>query len=187
MLFEPEAIGRLMLRNRFVRSATYDGMAGRDGRVSDAQLSLYADLAAGGVGLVVTGLASVHPSGQISGFQNTLYDDGCLPGLRRLTDEVHDRGAAVALQLSHAGREAHKFQQWRGEEAAGPSGGAEQIPDGGTCRTMTEDDIVEVVAAFGEGAARAEAAGFDAVQVHGAHAYLFSQFLSPSANRRTDR
>lgn len=187
MIFDTIAIGGLRLRNRLVRSATYDGMAQRDGKVSEAQLALYSALALGGAGLIVTGLTSVHPSGQISGFQNTVHDDGCIPGLRRLVDTVHRQGARIALQLAHAGREAHIYQAYRRAEAVAPS-----IINGdpyceASYRAMTGDEIEAVARAFGDGARRAREAGFDAVQIHGAHAYLVSQFLSPFTNRRTDR
>lgn len=187
MLFEPAAIGRLQTRNRLVRSATYDGMGDRDGHVSAGQISLYTGLARGGVGLIITGLTSVHTSGRLSAFQNTVHDDGCIPGWRRLVQAVHRHGARIALQLAHGGREAHKFQAYRHIEAIAPS----FVPDDPYCdasyRGITDDEIATVIRAFGDGARRAREAGFDAVQVHGAHAYLVSQFLSPFTNHRIDR
>jgi len=187
MLFRPATIGNMKLRNRFVRSATFDGMAERDGRVSDDQIELYTRLARGGIGLIVTGMASVHPSGQISGYQNTVYDDDCIAGLQRLTAAVHRQGARIALQLAHAGREAFKYLAYKHSSALAPA----VIPDDpyseAVSRAMTDEEIEDIVRAFGDGARRAREAGFDAVQIHGAHAYLFSQFLSPFSNRRNDR
>lgn len=186
MLFRPATIGNMKLRNRFVRSATFDGMAERDGRVSGNQIALYTRLACGGVGLIVTGMASVHPSGQISGYQNTVHDDDSIDDLQQLTAAVHRQGARIALQLAHAGREAFKYLAYKHSTALVPS----VVPDDPTseavCRAMTEEDIDDIVRAFGDGARRAREAGFDAVQIHGAHAYLFSQFLSPFSNRRND-
>ncbi len=179
-------IGRLRLRNRFVRSATYDGCADKAGHVTEKQIDLYEGLAKGGVGLIVSGIASVHPSGRISAFQNIVSDDAAIPGLKKLVDTVNSHGAAIALQLFHGGRESAVYQQHRKTVALAPS----VVADDPFCdlehRAMTEDEIIEVIKAFGDAAVRARDAGFDAVQIHGAHAYLPSQFLSPFTNHRTD-
>lgn len=187
MLFHPTAIGSMKLRNRFVRSATFDGMADKGGRVSADQIELYTRLAGGGVGLIVTGMASVHPSGQISGYQNTVYDDDCIAGLQRLTAAVHRQGARIALQLAHAGREAFKYLAHKHSTALAPSVISDDPYSEAVYRAMTDEEIEDIVRAFGDGAWRAREAGFDAVQVHGAHAYVVSQFLSPFSNRRNDR
>lgn len=178
------------LVNRFVRSATYDGCADKHGYVSEKQIKLFSELAEGGIGLIVTGISHVHPSGQISRFQNAMTGDDLIPGLRRLTTAVHDRGARVAAQLFHAGRERAKFLRRKDEQAVAPSS-VEYDPYfeakyRSKYRSMTEDEIWDIIHAFGDAAKRAKEAGFDAVQVHAAHAYLLSQFLSPHANRRTD-
>ena len=187
ILFEAVKIKDLELPNRFVRSATYDGAADENGYVTGDQIALFSALAEGGIGLIVTGITYVHPSGRISPFQNAVDDDDCIPGLRRLTEAVHERGAKIALQLFHAGREAVKFLKIRRDKALAPSFIEEDpyFQETGY-RPMMEDDIRKVVGAFGDGARRAQEAGFDAVQVHGAHAYLLSQFLSPWTNRRAD-
>lgn len=187
VLFEPATINHMSLKNRFVRSATYDGAAEQDGRVSDRQVGLYTDLAQGGVGLIVTGIAYVHLSGQLSPVMNSIADDDAIPGLARLARAVHDHGAKTCLQLFHAGREA-LWVRSRGQLPVAPSV-VEDDPFfmGGAHREITEEEIWEVVRSFGDGARRAKEAGFDGVQVHGAHAYLLSQFLSPFANRRRDR
>ena len=186
ILFEPIKIKNLEVRNRFVRSATYDGCSDRNGRVTDKQIKLFTDLADGGVGLIVTGIAYVHPSGQISPFQNSIAHDALIPGLKRLTRAVHDRGAKIAVQLFHAGRESARFLEQRKEQAIGPS----IVPDDPFFQreyhAASVEDIRVITRAFGDAAGRAKAAGFDAVQLHGAHAYLLSQFLSPYTNRRDD-
>jgi 2,4-dienoyl-CoA reductase-like NADH-dependent reductase (Old Yellow Enzyme family) len=110
-----------------------------------------------------------------------------MPGLKRLTDTVHRHGPRGALQLAHAGREAYKYQAYRHSQAIAPSVVPGDPYCEASCRAMTGDEIAAVFRAFGDGARRARKAGFDAVQVHGAHAYLVSQFLSPFTNRRTDR
>lgn len=186
ILFEPIRIKSMTLRNRFVRSATYDGCCNRNGGVTDKQIKLFTELSDGGVGLIVTGIAYVHPSGQISPFQNTIAHDASIPGLKRLTQAVHDRGAKIAIQLFHAGRESAGFLEPKNEQAIGPS----VVPNDPffkkDYRAATRKEIRMLVRAFGDAAERAKAAGFDAVQLHGAHAYLLSQFLSPYTNRRDD-
>ena len=186
ILFEPVRIKNMELRNRFVRSATYDGCTDRSGHVSEEQMRIFTELANGGVGLIVTGIAYVHSSGQISPFQNSIADDGCISGFKRLTASVHDRGARIAVQLFHAGREAARFLTPKNELAVAPSFVPDEPYFTGECRLVREDEIWEIIRAFGDAAGRAKEAGFDAVQVHGAHAYLLSQFLSPHTNRRSD-
>ncbi len=187
VLFEPVNLKGLTLRNRFVRSATYDGCAERNGHVSQKQLEMFGELARGGVGLIITGITFVHPSGQISPFQNSLSSDECIPGFRALSKTVHDGGAKIAVQLFHAGRETAKTYPPQRKEALAPS----QITDDPNFqaqhRAMTEEEIREIVRAFGDASRRAREAGLDAVQLHAAHAYLLSQFLSPFTNRRTDQ
>lgn len=186
ILFEPIKISGMGLRNRFVRSATYDGCADKNGHVTQRQIKLFTDLAKGGVGLIVTGIAHVHDSGQISPVQSSIANDDCIPGLNRLTSAVHERGARIAVQLFHAGREGARFLGPKNRQAIAPW----FVPDdpyfSGQYRPMTGDEIWEVIRAFGDGARRAREAGFDAIQLHGAHAYLLSQFLSPHLNRRRD-
>jgi len=116
-LFEPATIKGLALRNRFVRSATYDGCAEKNGHVSRRQLELYEELARGGVGLIITGVAYVHPSGRISAFQNSLACDDCVPSFRKLAQTVHNQGAKIAVQLFHAGREVGKTFKPQRKEA----------------------------------------------------------------------
>jgi len=186
ILFEPMRIRNMELRNRFVRSATYDGCADRSGDVSEKQIKIFSELAAGGLGLIVTGLTYVHHSGQISSFQNSIASDDCIPGFKRLTATVHDRGARIAVQLFHAGRERARFIKAKNEQAVAPSFVDNDPFFTDEYRPMTEDEIWDLIRAFGDATIRAREAGFDAVQVHGAHAYLLSQFLSPLTNRRGD-
>ncbi len=184
ILFEPVRIKNMDLRNRFIRSATYDGCAD-DGYVTDKQVNLYTTLSEGGVGLIITGITYVHQSGQISKFQNSIAGNEFVKGLKRLSATVHHRGAKIAVQLFHAGREA-KFPKSRDGAPMAPSFLEADRYFRGRYRVMTEDEIWKIVHAFGDGARRAREAGFDAVQIHGAHAYLLSQFLSPYTNRRDD-
>ncbi len=185
ILFEPTKIKNMDLRNRFVRSATYDGCA-EDGYVTDKQVTLYSTLSQGGVGLIITGITYVHDSGEFSRFQNSIAGDDFIDGFKKLTFAVHQWGAKILVQLFHAGREA-RFSKPRNRTPIAPSSFETDPYFKGRWSAITEDEIWEIVNAFGDAAKRAREAGFDGVQVHGAHAYLLSQFLSPHTNRRDDR
>jgi 2,4-dienoyl-CoA reductase-like NADH-dependent reductase (Old Yellow Enzyme family) len=132
------------------------------------------------------GIAYVHPSGQISPAQNSLAADECIPGFRNLADRAHEQGAKIAAQLFHAGRETGKVFKPHRRPALAPSVVTDDPYFQWTYRPITEEEILEVIEGFGRAAERAREAGLDAVQVHGAHAYLLSQFLSPFTNRRND-
>lgn len=188
ILFQPVKIKNMELRNRFVRSATYDQCADRKGHPTERQTELFSELAEGGVGLIITGLTYVHPSGQLAPFESSLANDDCIPGFKGLTAAVHDRGAKIAVQLYHTGRENAKFlKAKRQQQAIAPSFVSHDPYFTQDYRQMNEDEIWEIIGAFGDAARRAQEAGFDAVQVHAAHAYLLSQFLSPFTNRRDDK
>ena len=174
------------VRNRFVRSATYDGCAEKHGYVSEKQIKLFSGLAEGGIGLIITGIAHVHPSGQISRFQNSVASDDFIPGLKRLTAVAHDWGAKIAVQLFHAGRERAKFLSPKDGLAIAPSFVENDPFFTHSYRSIKKHEIWQVIHAFGDAAKRAREAGFDAVQIHAAHAYLLSEFLSPFTNRRED-
>jgi 2,4-dienoyl-CoA reductase-like NADH-dependent reductase (Old Yellow Enzyme family) len=177
----------MTLQNRFVRSATYDGCAEKNGRVSQKQLKMFEELGRGGVGLIITGIAYVHPSGQISPVQNSIASDDCIPGFRKLAETVHNQGAKIAVQLFHAGRETGKTYKPERKQALAPSSVADDPNFNASHRAMAEEEIWEIIRAFGDASRRAREAGLDAVQVHAAHAYLLSQFLSPFTNRRADQ
>lgn len=182
MLFESTEIRGLVLKNRFVRSATWEGLANEDGSCTSRLIDLMTELALGGVGLIISGHAYVSREGQASLRQLGIYDDILLPDLIEMADAVHREGGKIAIQLAHGG--CHGAIKITGLETRGPS-----VPDetrGFSCREMSEDDIAETVSSFGRAALRAKTAGFDAVQIHAAHGYLLSQFLSPFYNRRTD-
>lgn len=186
ILFEPGKIKNLSIKNRFVRSATYDGSADRNGDVSERQLALYSDLARGDVGLIVTAITYVHPSGQVSPVMNSIAEDERIVGFSKLVKTAHEYGAKICVQLFHGGREA-RWVKTHGELPLAPSVVENDPFYKGAHRAMSEDEIWEVIGAFGEAARRAKEAGADGVQVHGAHAYLLSQFLSPYTNRRNDQ
>ncbi len=191
ILFNPAKIGNLEIPNRFVRSATYDGGADKGGFVSDWQIELYKTLAKGNIGLIVSAIFNVDRMGKASPVQNSLTDDKFIPGLKKLADTVHAHGSKLAVQLFHAGREAFPRLHLMGMEAVGPSkftAGEDKDPYfHGNCREITEEELWATIEAFGRAARRVREAGCDAIQIHGAHAYLLAQFLSPKSNHREDR
>lgn len=178
-LFEKTTIQNLNLRNRFVRSATWEGMADEQGAPTPELNQLMADLAQGEVGLIISGHAYVSPEGQASPWQMGAHSEELLPKLAQMPKAVHAAGGSIALQLAHAG--AYGMAP---EGTIGPSDIANH--EGKVSKAMTTEDIQRVVAAFADAAALAKQAGFDAVQIHAAHGYLLSQFLSPHYNRRKD-
>jgi 2,4-dienoyl-CoA reductase-like NADH-dependent reductase (Old Yellow Enzyme family) len=140
------------------------------------------ELARGGVGLIITSYAFVGREGQSSPRQLAVDDDRFLPGLRGMAAAVHAAGGKIAMQIVHGG--AFSSPDLTGREVIGPTAGEKDGKPAG--RAMTLEDIAAVTAAFTQAALRAKQAGFDAVQIHAAHGFLISQFLSPALNRRTD-
>lgn len=181
-LFEQTSIKSLSLANRFVRSAAWEGMAETDGSCSPKLLDLMVKLAEGGVGLIITGHAYVSREGQAGPWQMGVHSEAMLPGLSRMTEAVHRAGGKIALQLAHAG--CYALPQITNMEAVGPSANVpEKTP---VCRELSREEIRVICDAFGKAALRAKLAGFDGVQIHAAHGYLLSEFLSPYFNRRSD-
>jgi 2,4-dienoyl-CoA reductase-like NADH-dependent reductase (Old Yellow Enzyme family) len=188
-LFDQTRIGSLELKNRFVRSATYDALADAEGKVTENQINFYTKLANGGVGLILTGITNVIPSGKITMDHNSIHSDDYVQGLKQLTTSVHQKGAKIAVQLFHAGKDRAgllKALNITDEKALAPSFLNNDTEYNEYYRSMTENDILKIIQAFDDAAVRAKEAGFDAVQIHGAHSYLFSQFLSPLTNQRID-
>lgn len=184
MLFEPIAFAGLKLKNRIVRSATYMKMADADGRVTEQLVEHYGALARGGAGLIITGFALVHPSGRAAPQMLSIHAESYIDGLRRLTDSVHREGGAIAVQLVHGGRQCSPLMLG-GAQPLAPSEMYDRLTRS-TSKAMTEPEIWKVIDAFAEAAWRARASGFDALQLHAAHGYLISSFLSPYTNRRAD-
>ncbi|MCX5819352.1 MAG: FAD-dependent oxidoreductase [Deltaproteobacteria bacterium] len=182
-LFSPVTINGMTLKNRAVMPAMGTGYGNADGTVGDRLIAYLARRAKGGTGLIITEVCAVDPRGK--GFPNEIgaWSDAFLPGLTGLTEAIHREGGKIALQLHHAGRET--FEAAAGGIPEAPSA----IPSavlGQPCEAMGRERIAAVIDAFARTAARAKKAGFDAVEIHGAHGYLLNQFLSPFSNQRTD-
>lgn len=181
-LFEQTSIHSMTLKNRFVRSATWEAMATDAGACTPRLIDLMTQLADGAVGLIISGHAYVSREGQAGPKQMGIYDDSLLPGLEQMASAVHARDGRIIVQLAHAGAQA--ATQLSGLTAVGPS--VLEGKKGPVCREMSADEIADVIAAFAAGALRAKKAGFDGVQIHAAHGYLLTQFLSPYFNKRQD-
>jgi len=187
-LFSSKKIGIMTVKNRLVRSATYEGMADDDGLVDNRYVVLYENLARGGVGMIIAGFAFVQENGITAKNQTGIHTDQCIPMLKKAVDAVHriNEEAKFVLQIAHGGRqvdsdivEKRKFTPLAPSSIADESIGI--VP-----KEMTVEDIEGVTHSFVASAERARKAGFDGVQLHGAHGYLLSEFLSPHMNKRTD-
>jgi 2,4-dienoyl-CoA reductase-like NADH-dependent reductase (Old Yellow Enzyme family) len=182
ILFESSTINSIHLKNRIVRSATWEGLAAEDGSCTPRLIDVSVQLAKGGVGLVITGHAFVSSEGRAGSWQLGVYSDDLLPGLRLMTESVHDAGGRIVMQLAHSG--VHANPKLTGAQPLGPS--VAEGRGGAVAAAMKGGDIRKVVDDFGRAAGRAQRAGFDGVQIHAAHGYLMSQFLSPAWNKRGD-
>jgi len=182
-IFEPATVGGIPLRNRIVRSATWEGMCDERGAPTERLVSLYETLAEEGVGLILTGYAYVLPEGKQTPGKMAMDDDALVPSLKEMTRRVHAKGGKIAAQLVHAGGQASRHVS--GHSPVGPS--AVFLPHyQEEPRSLSVEGIGRIVEAFARAAVRAQEAGFDGVQLHGAHGYLLGQFLSPLTNRRED-
>jgi 2,4-dienoyl-CoA reductase-like NADH-dependent reductase (Old Yellow Enzyme family) len=182
--FSPMNIGNTQVKNRFVRSATYECMAKESGEITDELVNLYRHLARGEVGLLITGYTFIHSLGRAYKYQAGIHNDGMIPGLKRMVDAVHRERAKIVLQLGHAGRQTTKALV--GKTPIGPSSMGRDPINFVKPRQMSEEDIQAAITSFGHAARRAREAGADGVQLHGAHGYLINQFLSPFFNHRVD-
>jgi 2,4-dienoyl-CoA reductase-like NADH-dependent reductase (Old Yellow Enzyme family)/thioredoxin reductase len=183
-LFSPITIKTMELKNRAVMPPMGTNLGNPDGTVSKETIAYVRRRARGGPGLIITEITAVHPDGMVSPHQLGAYDDRFIPGLRQLVSLAHEAGCKIAMQIHHAGRES--FFLLNQGKAIGPSA-IPSIVFKGTPREMTIADINEAIAAFGAAARRAREAGFDCVEIHCAHGYLLTQFLSALANQRSDK
>jgi 2,4-dienoyl-CoA reductase-like NADH-dependent reductase (Old Yellow Enzyme family) len=180
-VFTPGRLGPLTLKNRVIKAATYEGLSHRS-RVTTDLVDFHRAYAAGGVAMTTVAYCAVTPDGRTAPDQ-ILWTDEAMPGLRALTDAVHDEGAAISAQIGHAGPVADP--RGNGLPALSPS---TRFPNmsGGVSRRAKVADIDRITRAHADAATRAVEAGFDAVEVHLGHSYLASAFLSPRINHRRD-
>ncbi|MFN2368488.1 MAG: NADH:flavin oxidoreductase [Desulfurivibrionaceae bacterium] len=182
-IFEETTINNLTLRNRLVRSATWEGMCEPDGRPTARLADCYRDLARGGVGLIISGYAFVSEEGRQLPCTLAADSDKFTDDLKMITEAVHAEDGKICLQLVHVGGQTKEKDIGRAPLApsAVKTGQFPQVPI-----EMSFAQIQRIIKAFGEAAGRARQCGFDAIQLHGAHGYLINQFLSPLTNQRTD-
>ena len=182
-LFEETTINGMTLRNRMVRSATWEGMCEQDGRPTERLINCYKDLAKGGIGLIITGYAFVRLDGKNNPGQMGIHTDNFADDYKKMTKAVHEAGGKIAVQLVHGGGQSNA--EIAGRQTFAPSAvKVNQFPE--MPAELTRDEISKIITAFGEAARRAKSWGVDAIQLHGAHGFLINQFLSPLTNRRTD-
>lgn len=178
----PVVLGTLTARNRIVRSSTAECMCTPRGEITNRLLHLYDRLSQGGAGTIITGGASIHPSGYSYPRVIGADSDWFLPGLRRLASTTSRHGSLSILQIYHCGRQRSPGLG----EAVAPSPITDRLT-GVTPRALSTEEIEELIAAFGAGARRCREAGFDGVQLAACNGHLVGQFLSPYTNRRRDQ
>jgi len=163
-LFDETQMGQITLKNRFIRSATYEGLADKTGHMTDRLFQVYKDLAEGGVGLIITGVANITQESEYLPGMMGIYDDSFIQDYKELTDMSHENNCPIMIQLPFAGSNGIMWTP------ADPS----------------TAEIKAMIQPFGESALRAKRAGFDGVQIHTAHSYFLSQLLNNQLNTRTD-
>ena len=184
-LLSPLTVRHRTLRNRIVMPPLWSGKAGLDGLVTDAHVHYHRERAAAGCGLVIVEHAFVEVRGRHSATQLGVHTDAAVPGLARLATAIRAEGALACLQLAHAGSKGNPAVL--GRPGVGPSAVAHPYAlDCGVPEPLSEPALAAVVQAFAAAADRARRAGFDGVEIHAAHGFLLSQFLSPLTNRRVD-
>ncbi|MGL5754023.1 MAG: NADH:flavin oxidoreductase [Paraclostridium sp.] len=182
-LFDKTKIKNLQLKNRFVRSATWEGLANENSHMNDEIFKVYTDLAKGGVGLIITSYAHICADEQPTRNMLGIYDDSFIGNYKNLTETIHSYNSKIIMQIVYGGSQTSYNTENR--LILGPSSIA-NIKTGVTPKSMDKNDIDSIVNSFAEAAYRCKLSGFDGVQIHGAHGYLLSQFLDPYHNRRTD-
>jgi len=181
-LFSPGKIGTVQIKNRIVRCATYEGMARKYGLVSEDLINLYTELARGGTGLIITGAIAVDETAAASSRQPFLYSDEYIEGQKKLVKAVHDQSdVKIAAQLVHPGRQGFhpKYPNVAPSPIKDPI--TNKVP-----KELTEEEIRVIMKKFVDASRRAYECEYDMVQLHAAHGYLLSNFLSPYTNRRSD-
>ncbi len=183
-LSDPLVIGKFALKNRIIMPPMANDMSSEAGEVNNRHLDHYRVPAEAGVGLVIVEHSYIMPSGKMTRKQLGIYENGLIDGLRSLADTIRTAGASSAIQLTHAG--ANTTSDVCGCQPTGPS----DVPPPKrkeTPRPLEVQEIEEIVAAYAQAARRAQAAGFDSIEIHGAHGFLLNEFVSPYTNHRTDR
>ena len=182
-IFSPWTMGTLRLKNRIIRSATHEGMAHADGMPTEDLEKTYRKLASGGAGAIITGYVGVKRNGRTFANMRMFDHDGYIDVYKGINDRLKEFGTPLIAQLAHGGsRSSGKIT---GQDVVGPSH-RRKNDFGDVCKEAGEDEIEAIIDSFVRAVVRAQQAGFDGVQIHAAHGYLLSEFISPKLNRRTD-
>jgi NADPH2 dehydrogenase len=179
MFFEPLKVKHIELKNRSVLPPMCMYQAEEDGIAKDFHVAHYAQRALGGIGLIIQEATAVTADGRISRNDLGIWRDDHVPGLKRIVKAIKDHGSVAGIQINHAGRKA------RTDNPMGPTDDP-YYPDSQP-KAMTTKDIKDTIEAFKQAARRADEAGYDVLEIHGAHGYLIFEFLSPLTNKRTDK
>ncbi|HAX72429.1 MAG TPA: oxidoreductase [Firmicutes bacterium] len=183
MLFERTKIGNLNVKNHFIKSATWEKSATDGSHMTEYLYQHYKELARGGVGTIILSYAHVLATEQPNPNMLGIYDDSFIPEYKTLTDLVHKEDVKIVAQLVYGGNMTNYKVEER--DILSPSGIATR-EDRPTGRAFNPEDVSVLIDGFKQAAVRAKEAGFDAVQIHSAHGYFFSQLISPVYNKRTD-
>ncbi|MDF2519270.1 MAG: dehydrogenase [Sphingobacterium sp.] len=185
----PFVLKGLRLKNRIVMAPMCQySVDNQDGIPNDWHFVHYVSRAVGGTGLIVIEMTAVDPDGRITNGDLGLWSDDQIPAYKRIVNEIHKYGAKIGIQIAHAGRKAEDTLQPVGPSNIAGTALPEETKNGAlrTPKSLTTDEIQHLVIQFKEAARRAVEAGFDTIEIHGAHGYLLHQFMSPSINNRTD-
>ncbi len=184
-IFEHTSLAGIKLKNRIIRSATHEGMADEKGFPTEKLKKLYIRLAKGGVGAIITGYAAIQADGKSSAFAMTMIDnDDSIPAYREITNAVHEYDTPIIMQIAHCGRQTRSKST--GLRTVAPSAIRDAFYNEDMPKELSEDEINEIIDNFVSAIIRTRQAGFDGVQLHSAHGYLLSEFLSSHSNRRKD-
>lgn len=184
-IFEKTCLGGINLKNRIIRSATHEGMADQSGRPSEKLEEIYVNLAKGGAGAIITGMAGIDIRGRALKNMLMINRDDLIEDFRKITEAVHAENTPIIMQLAHAGRQTDP-DTTAGLTPVAPSPLRDKVHNDRKPKELSQEEIIEIRDNFIAAALRAQKAGFDGVQLHLAHGFLLSQFLSPYTNRRKD-
>lgn len=182
-VLKPGKIGSMKLKNRFVMAAMGSSHGEQDGGVSQKLIDYYKARSQGGFGLITVEFSCIDPEGKAIPGQLMISSDEYIPGLKRLTEAIHKEGGKIIVQIQHSGRQTNSAVT--GKQPVAPSPVPcpvnRELP-----RELSSEEVYQLIEKFGDAAGRAKKAGFDGVEIHGAHGYLVAQFLSPYTNKRVD-
>lgn len=176
-IFEECTLGNMTLKNRLVRSATFENGGADNGVITPLLKKVYEELAKGEVGLIITGMMGIGYNACVNSSMVKIYDDSFVTKFTEVTHAVHQLGGKIVVQLGHCGVKSNVID-WNDKPFC-PS-------EYGNAKEITKDEIKMLLKNYGEAALKCKTAGADGVQIHAAHGYLISEFLSPYFNKRTD-